>query len=135
MVKEEIKIMTLDKQMIWEKIKDNKVVILAVILSLSLLISLYKNYTNYNNLDRYKKEQIIEKIEESNKINQEILKVIKHNIDSIHVEQKYIINKIDGTQSSIKVIEKQRDEKIKYIHRATDDSTVSLLRDRYSKLP
>lgn len=127
--------MEIDKQMLWEKIKENKVVILAVILSLSLLISLYKNYTTYNNLDKYKKEQIIEKIEAGIKANEEILKTIKHNIDSIHVEQKYILNRIDGTQASIKLIEKQRNEKINSVYRASNDSTVSLLRDRYTKLP
>lgn len=126
--------MTLDKQMLLNEIKNKKGVVFTVILSLFLLVSLYVNFTHYNETDKLKKEQIIEKIDEGIAKNKEILKQIQLNIDSIHVEQKYTIEKIDGTQNSIKTIEKKRNEKVKYIYINNVDSTVSYLSDRYNKV-
>ena len=127
--------MRLDTQMIWDKIKDNKAIIFNIILAFFFLISLYKNFTFYNDVQKVKNEAIIQKIDEDIASNRKILKDIKSNIDSLHVAQKYTIEKIDGTQASIKVLEKQRYEKIKYVYTNNVDSTVKLLRDRYSKLP
>lgn len=127
--------MIIDKQMIWEKIKENKGLILNLVLAFFFLISLYKNFTFYNDSQKVKNEAVIQRIDEDIAANRKILESIESNLDSIHVAQKYTIEKIDGTQASIKVLEKQRYEKIKYVYTNNVDSTVKLLRDRYSKLP
>jgi len=127
--------MRLDTQMIWDKIKENKGLILNIVLAFFFLISLYKNFTFYNDSQKVKNEAVIQRIDDDIAANRKILKDIKSNVDSLHVAQKYTIEKIDGTQASIKVLEKQRYEKIKYVYTNNVDSTVKLLRDRYSKLP
>ena len=127
--------MTLDKQMIWDKIKENKGLILNIVLAFFFLISLYKNFTFYNDSQKVKNEAVIQRIDEDIATNRKILENIKSNMDSLHVAQKFTLEKIDGTQASIRVLEKQRYEKIKYVYTNNVDSTVKLLRDRYSKLP
>lgn len=127
--------MILDKQMIWDKIKENKRVIVEVIIALFFLVSLYKNFTFYNDAQKIKNEDVIQRIDDNIVKDRELLKQIKSNIDSLHVAQKFTIEKIDGTQISIKALEKQRNEKVKYIYTNNVDSTTKLLRDRYSKLP
>ena len=127
--------MTLDKQMIWDKIKENKGLILNIVLAFFFLISLYKDFTFYNDSQKVKNEAVIQRIDEDIATNRKILENIKSNMDSLHVAQKFTLEKIDGTQASIRVLEKQRYEKIKYVYTNNVDSTVKLLRDRYSKLP
>lgn len=127
--------MILDKQMIWDKIKENKRVIVEVIIALFFLVSLYKNFTFYSDAQKIKNEDVIQRIDDNIVKDRELLKQIKSNIDSLHVAQKFTIEKIDGTQISIKALEKQRNEKVKYIYTNNVDSTTKLLRDRYSKLP
>lgn len=126
--------MTIDKEMLVEKIKNNWWIILVIGLSILLLYSGYKNFTHYDEVDKLKKEQVIQKIDEEIAKNQEILKQIKTSIDSIHIEQKYTIQKIDGTLTSINKLDKKRNEKVKYIYNSSPDSTISFLSNRYSKL-
>ncbi len=127
--------MRIDTQMIWDKIKENKGLILNIVLAFFFLISLYKNFTFYNDSQKVKNEAVIQRIDEDIATNRKILENIKSNMDSLHVAQKFTLEKIDGTQASIRVLEKQRYEKIKYVYTNNVDSTVKLLRDRYSKLP
>ena len=127
--------MRIDTQMIWDKIKENKGLILNIVLAFFFLISLYKDFTFYNDSQKVKNEAVIQRIDEDIATNRKILENIKSNMDSLHVAQKFTLEKIDGTQASIRVLEKQRYEKIKYVYTNNVDSTVKLLRDRYSKLP
>jgi hypothetical protein len=128
--------MTLNIKTLWSKITNNKRLILEVTLAFFLLFSLYRNFTSYNESDKIKKEDLIRKIDEKIAKNQEVLKTIQLSIDSIHLENKYLIQSIDGTLLSLKKLEKVRYEKVNNIRNNPPDSTISYLTNRYkSKLP
>lgn len=122
-------------EFIWDKIKANKRIIFEFLLAFFFLLFLYQIMVSSNNNKESEKSKIIQEIKDNRAKNEQLLKEIKQSLDSIHVEQRNVIEKIDGTQNSIKKLEKQRNEKVKYVYTNNVDSTVSLLRDRYSKLP
>lgn len=117
---------------LWSKIKNNKRLVLELILAFFCVISLYYNITSYKREIDVNTIKIIERLDNNIKKNEELIKQYNINIDSIHIENKYIINKIDGTLTSIKKLEKKRYEKINTINNSNVDSTISFLRDRYN---
>lgn len=117
---------------LWSKIKNNKRLVLELILAFFCVISLYYNITSYKREIDTNTIKIIERLNNNIKKNEELIKQYNINIDSIHIENKYIINKIDGTLTSIKKLEKKRYEKINTINNSNVDSTISFLRDRYN---
>ena len=117
---------------LWSKIKNNKRLVLELILAFFCVISLYYNITSYKREIDVNTIKIIERLDNTIKKNEELIKQYNINIDSIHIENKYIINKIDGTLTSIKKLEKKRYEKINTINNSNVDSTISFLRDRYN---
>jgi ubiquinone biosynthesis protein Coq4 len=121
-------------QSFWEKIKTNKRLFIDLILIFLLITSILFNFTKFNKKEDNKTD-IVKKLDDKIALDQVTLKQIQVSLDSLHVEQRYLEDKIDGTQITIKTLEKQRNEKVKYIYTNNVDSTVKLLRDRYSKLP
>ena len=117
---------------LWSKVKNNKRLVLELILAFFCVISLYYNITSYKREIDVNTIKIIERLDNNIKKNEELIKQYNINIDSIHIENKYIINKIDGTLTSIKKLEKKRYEKINTINNSNVDSTISFLRDRYN---
>lgn len=117
---------------LWSKIKNNKRLVLELILAFFCVMSLYYNITSYKREIDVNTIKIIERLDNNIKKNEELIKQYNINIDSIHIENKYIINKIDGTLTSIKKLEKKRYEKINTINNSNVDSTISFLRDRYN---
>ena len=126
----------MDKEKIVQKIgqifKNNWRIIFEGILILLLSFSIY-SYLTRPVKEISSKEDILKIYEEDRKKDQETLKSIKRSIDSIHIEQKYVQQQLDGTLESIKKIEKKRNEKISIIRNSPIDSTIQYLSDRYNK--
>jgi len=119
-------------QKIKEILKNNWRILFEGIIILLLLLSAYSYFTRPVK-EISSKEEILKINEQYRNEVQESLKDIKRSIDSIHVEQKYVQHKIDGTLESIKKIEKRKNEKINIINNSPIDSTIGYLSNRYNK--
>ena len=126
----------MDKEKIVQKIKqilkNNWRILFEGTLILLLSFFIYSHLTKPVQ-EISSKEEILKLYEQDRKKDQEVLKSIKKSIDSIHVEQKYVLHQLDGTLESIKRIEKKKNEKISIIRNSPIDSTINFLSKRYNK--
>ena len=123
----------MDWKKIFQKVLEYRRIVFEIILGIGLLIAIYSYFTKPVEWKDDKAE--ILKIEQKRIDYYNDLRDIKRSIDSLHKEQKYTIEKIDGTLVAIKSIEKKRYEKITH-YTANSDSSIEFLSKRYkSKLP